>query len=144
MKNLILIFCFISISSCGIITDTEEDEYLYTYILTNETGVPIEITGGFERETNIIANSGFFKCSFLASFSYAGGLCSGFVEIRIPNTNTGYRCYGLIDQVEGLCFVEDGRLFTRLEGTILTEISPRTYEYVLTPDLLENAYELPD
>lgn len=143
MKNLILIFCFISISSCGIITDTEEDEYLYTYILTNETDEALEITGGSDRRTEIIDNGDFFECSFLASFSYAGGLCGLYVEIKIANTNNGYRCFGDTQDVEGLCFVEDGRLFTIFGGSIFTETSPRTYEYVLTPDLVENAFELP-
>lgn len=75
---------------------------------------------------------------------YKGGLCSGELEIRILNTNLGYQCFGLGAESKGLCFIEDYRLFTISEGTVFTEIGTRTYEYVLTPDLLENAFELPE
>nr|WP_298929091.1 hypothetical protein [uncultured Allomuricauda sp.] len=66
------------------------------------------------------------------------------MEIRIPETSKGYRCFGTTSQIQGLCFVEDERIFTRFDNTIFIEISTRTYEYVLTPGLLENAFELPE
>ena len=142
MKKVFLIILSIILHSCGIVIDTTEETFLYTYILRNETGSSLEISEGVDKQ--IIDDKNSFECTFEASRGYAGGLCSQFIEIKIPNTNMGYRCHGLISDVENLCFVEDERLFTRLEGTVFTEIDTRVYEYVLTPDILDNVFVLPD
>lgn len=144
MKNLLLLVLLITFYSCGIVNDTNDETFTYTYILKNETGTTLEITGDFDERTELIEDGNNFVCSYDASNSDIGGLCSGFIEIKIPATNKGYRCYGLINQVEGLCLVEDERLFTTLEGTVFTETSTRVYEYVLTPEILDNVFELPD
>lgn len=68
---------------------------------------------------------------FEASNSFKGGLCGQFIQIKIPNSNNGYRCHGAIFDVENLCFTADERFFTLLNGTIFTETSTRVYEYVL-------------
>lgn len=143
MKKLILSLFILSFLSCGIIIDTDEDESLYTYILKNETGVTLEITGDFDEKKELIEDGNIFMCSYYATIDNVNGLCSDFIEIKIPNTNLGYRCYDT-DQTGDLCFVEDLRLFTIFGGTIFTETSHRIYEYTLTPDLLENAFELPE
>lgn len=145
MRKIVLLFLgIVMFDSCGILIDTEEETFTYTYILKNETGVSIEITGDLDRRTETIENGNSFECFFEASNSYVGGLCGQFIEIKIPNTNNGYRCHGGASDIEGLCFVEDSRLFTISDGTVFTEIDTRVYEYVLTPDLLENVFELPE
>lgn len=40
LLTLISVFC-----SCVIVNDTTEETFVYTFILKNETGIPIEITG---------------------------------------------------------------------------------------------------
>ncbi|TXN34746.1 hypothetical protein FVB32_09080 [Flagellimonas hymeniacidonis] len=144
IKKYIILTKMVLYLSCGIIIDTSDETYIYTYILKNKTGTLIEITSDFGR-TELVPNNGTFECSYSTSPSIPTGLCGGFLEIRIPNTNQGYRCHGSIVHVEGLCFIEDAKIFTRLdkEKTIFSEIDTRVYEYTLTPDLLENAFELP-
>lgn len=142
MKNYFLISLFLTLYSCGIIEDTSEPTLTYTYIIKNQTGSELNIISDFGRE-QLTPNNSEFICETISSEGYLGGLCSGELEIRIPSTNTGYRCIGRPKPSENLCFVEDDLLFTISEGTIFTETKTRTYEYVLTPDLLENAFELP-
>jgi hypothetical protein len=142
MKKVFLLTLSIILHSCGIVIDTTEKTFTYTFILKNQTGSTLEISDGVDNQ--VIDNNNSFECAFEASGSYAGGLCSQFIQIKIPNSNNGYRCHGAISDVENLCFIEDERLFTRLDGTVFTEIDTRVYEYVLTPDILDNVFVLPD
>lgn len=146
MKFRVLPIIFlILINACGIIDDkSEQTTYLYKYILKNHTGESLFIIGDFGPRNELIPSGESFTCEYKGSINDVGGFCSGLLEIRIFETNSGYRCYGTSAQVEGLCFVNDERVFTRLEGTIFTEIDTRVYEYVLTPELLKGAFELPD
>lgn len=84
-------------------------------------------------------------CSYNKPSNIFSGICENYLFILFPEINKGYRCHGTVSNVEGLCFEGGQGLFTRLEseGTVFTEIGTRTYEYVLTPNLLEGAYELP-
>ncbi|WP_306013701.1 MULTISPECIES: hypothetical protein [unclassified Allomuricauda] len=141
-KFLIILILIILPMACGIIEDTTEETFTYTYILQNKTGIDLQVTSDFGR-VEMIPNGGSFQCETIANPGYMGGLCSGELEIRIPGTNKGYKCVGSPLASEGICFVEDDRLFTISENSILTEIDARTYEYVLTPELLEGAFELP-
>lgn len=144
MKKLILIFCCILTASCvgpgcflfGDCDDTET----YTYIITNNSGTKAIISvGDMQKE---VSDDGTFECSYSETSNF--GLCQGFLEIRFLSNGKGYRCEVGIP-IEELCFIEDWRAFsTSQEGGIFEEISPRIYEYVLTPDLLENAFELPE
>ncbi|MEW2920035.1 hypothetical protein AB1A65_01110 [Muricauda sp. ANG21] len=143
LKRLFLLSFFLTIICCGIIEDTSEPTLTYTYIIKNLTGSELLIISDFGRE-QLTPNNSEFICETISSEGYLGGLCSGELEIRIPNTNTGYRCIGRPKLSENLCFVEDHLLFTISEGTIFTEIKTRTYEYVLTSDLLDNAFVLPE
>jgi len=132
------------IVSCGSGLDGEEKMFTYTFILKNKTGINLLITGGLKERTESLSDGDTFQCSYTASVNNAGGLCAEGIEIRLSDNNKGFRCYKSVSQVQGLCFVEDYRVFTISEGTIFTEIAPRTYEYVLTPELLEGAFELPE
>ncbi|THV59980.1 hypothetical protein EZV76_05310 [Flagellimonas alvinocaridis] len=143
MKYLLLTALATLLNSCG--SGLEYDgpnSRTYTYILTNQTGIELIITSDFGR-TELVSTNDSYQCQIDVEDDYSGGLCSLELEIRIPETNKGYRCFGLASDVEELCFVDDFKLFTISEGTIFTETKTRTYEYVLTPDLLENAFELP-
>ncbi|MCB0373103.1 MAG: hypothetical protein KDD31_08860 [Muricauda sp.] len=144
MKNyFVLLYLIFLPISCGIIEETEEEKVTYTYIIKNKTGSDLQIESDFGR-IELITNDGAFQCETIANVGYIGGLCSGTLEIRIPNTNLGYQCFGLGLEPKGLCFTEDNRLFLISDTTIFTEVGTRTYEYVLTPELLENVFELPD
>ncbi|MGB5942566.1 MAG: hypothetical protein WBG71_06760 [Leeuwenhoekiella sp.] len=138
-----LVFLIMIFYSCGIIDDGEEVQSA-RYIIQNETGTALEITGDFQERTVRVENGEAFECSIIISRTQATALCGGFIEIKIVGTSKGYRCYGSTDQIEGLCFTEDFRLFTRFEGSVFTEIDTRVYQYIILPDLLENAFELPD
>ena len=142
MKRIVLLFFPIIVISCGIIEDTTDETVTYTYILKNETGVELQITSDFGR-MEFISNGSSYRCETVANPGYLGGLCSGELEIRIPNTNMGYQCFGLGSDAKGLCFIEDNKLFVISNNTAFTEIGIRTYEYVLTPNLLESTFELP-
>ncbi|MCL6272400.1 hypothetical protein M3P19_00185 [Muricauda sp. 2012CJ35-5] len=145
MKKLLSLLSIILLcTSCGIIEDTEEEKFKYVYVLKNETGQDVQITNDTDSSTQTILNNFSYECSYTIPESFVGGLCGNFVEIRISNTNMGFRCHRAISDFENLCFIDDERVFTRLEGTIFTEIDTRVYEYVLTPELLEGAFELPD
>ncbi|PCJ97095.1 MAG: hypothetical protein COA50_05505 [Flavobacteriaceae bacterium] len=144
-KHLIIaVLTVCALTGCGIIIDTSEEKNEYTYILKNETGQSLQITSDFGR-MELIPDGEAFKCIiYSAPSGFQGGLCSGELEIRIPETNKGYRCHGYGVASEGLCFLQDNKVFTISDNTIFTEISSRTYEYVLTPELLERTYELPE
>ncbi|TAI49723.1 hypothetical protein [Flagellimonas allohymeniacidonis] len=142
-KYIIVSILSIMPMACGIIEDTSEETVTYTYILKNETGIALQIISDFGR-IELISNGNSFQCETIANPGYVGGLCSGELEIRIPDSNKGYRCFGLGSESIGLCFVEDRGLFTISNYTVFKEIDTRTYEYILTPELIENAFELPD
>ncbi|MBT5788734.1 MAG: hypothetical protein HOI14_06685 [Flavobacteriaceae bacterium] len=144
MKKVFLIILSIILHSCGIVNDTTEETFTYTFKLKNETGVTLEIKGGLDRLSSLVNNGNSFECSYESPNGVDVGLCGQFIQIKIPNSNNGYRCHGAISDVENLCFIEDERLFTRLDGTVFTEIDTRVYEYVLTPDILDNVFVLPD
>ena len=146
MKKLVFYFlCIIITTSCGsscFLFEDCDDTETYTYIIRNNSGTKAIISvGDMQKE---VSDDGTFECSYSETNNF--GLCQGFLEIRFLSNGKGYRCNVGIDDQEGLCFVEDGRVFTPSNGIngIFEEISPRTYEYVLTPDLLENAFELPE
>ncbi|MBR9854173.1 MAG: hypothetical protein GYB37_06275 [Algicola sp.] len=144
MKKYITFYMVFILYSCG--SGLEYDgpnSRTYTYILTNQTGYELIITSDFGR-TELVLNNGAFRCNISVEEGYTGALCSMELEIRIPKTNMGYRCYGLASEIEGLCFVDDAKVFTISESTIFTKTGIRTYEYVLTPELLENVFELPE
>ncbi|WP_306013703.1 MULTISPECIES: hypothetical protein [unclassified Allomuricauda] len=144
MNKFLIIIVVIVLFSCG--SGLEPDgpnSQTYIFILSNNTGVDLWITSDFNRK-ELIMDGDLYQCQMISEEGYQGGLCSGELEIRFYNTNLGYQCFGLGMKSKGLCFTEDYRLFTISEGTIFTEIAPRTYEYVLTPELLEGAFELPD
>ncbi|MEW2920037.1 hypothetical protein AB1A65_01120 [Muricauda sp. ANG21] len=144
MKKCIAFYIIFILYSCGSGLEYDgPDSRTYTYILRNNTNVQLLIKSDQEF-TELVQDGGKFQCEIVAEDGYGGALCSLELEIRIPNSNRGYRCFGLASDIEGLCFVEDFRVFTISEGTIFTEINTRTYEYVLTPDLLDNAFELPE
>ncbi|WP_420604215.1 hypothetical protein [Flagellimonas sp.] len=144
MNKYIITAIFLILYSCG--SGIEYDgpnSRTYTYILKNNTDIDLLITSDFGR-MELIPVGDIFQCKVIVEDGYSGGLCSLELEIRIPNTKKGYRCHGLASNIEGLCFAEDYKIFTISAGTIFTEIAPRTYQYVLTPNLLENVFELPD
>lgn len=127
---------------CGSGFNGEEQTYTYTFVLKNETGTTAIITGDSPKRVEELQNGEFYICSYSSTPTTALGICECYVIIYFPDLNKGYRCFkGSND--EGLCFEGGQGLFTKLSGTIFTEISPRTYEYVLTPDFLDNAFELP-
>ncbi|WP_108424924.1 hypothetical protein [Flagellimonas amoyensis] len=144
MKGTAILFGLLAMFSCG--SGLEPDgpnSQTYTFVLKNNTGVDLWITSDFDRK-ELMPDGDLYQCQMISEEGYKGGLCSGELEIRIFNTNLGYHCFGLGVESKGLCFVEDYRVFTISKGTIFTEIGTRTYEYVLTPNLLEGAYELPE
>ncbi|MBO0328953.1 hypothetical protein [[Muricauda] lutisoli] len=145
MKNLfITVLAYILLNSCG--SGLEYDgpnSRVYTYILTNQTGYELIITSDFGR-AELVTNNNAYKCEISVEEGYTGALCSLELEIRIPETNKGYRCYGLAQNTQGLCFTDDDRVFTISDGTIFTKVGTRTYEYILTAGLLENVFELQD
>lgn len=145
MKKITAIIMLLTLYSCGWLIDTTEEEFLYTFIVKNETGLKLEIIGNDLREKEIIEHEDFFECSYVGTKSSAGALCTGFFQVKIYNTNMGYRCHGFRTEIENLCFVKDDLLFTRLEGnTVFTKTSKNVYQYTLTPDILEGVYELPE
>ncbi len=144
MKYIFSLVLLITFYSCGIVNDTTDETFTYTFKLKNETGVTLEITGGLDRMSSLVNNKNSFECSYDSPSGVDPSLCGQFIQIKIPNSNNGYRCHGAISDVENLCFIEDERLFTTLEGTVFTETSTRVYEYVLTPDILDRSFELPD
>lgn len=144
MRKITMLVILLNIISCGSGLDGEEEMFTYTFILKNKTGINLLITGDLNERTELLSDGDVFQCSYTASINNAGGLCAEGIEIRLSGNNKGFRCFKSASQVQGLCFVEDYRVFTISEGTIFTEIGTRTYEYVLTPDLLEGAFELPE
>ncbi|RYC50513.1 hypothetical protein [Flagellimonas olearia] len=143
MRKTATFFALLTAVSCGSGLDGEEKMFTYTFILRNETGQDLSITGDFGPRNEVVATGEIFTCAYVGSVSDAGGFCSSFLEIVDIEKVKGYRCFGKASQIEGFCFVEDARVFTRIGNTIFTEIAPRTYEYVLTSELLEGAFELP-
>lgn len=141
---MFLIVCIIS--SCGIIEDTSEETFTYTFIVKNETGGRVIIKGDYPERVEELLDGQSFMCSYDKPSNIFSGICENYLFLFFPEINKGYRCHGTVSNVEGLCFEGGQGLFTRLEseGTIFTEIAPRTYEYVLTPELLEGAFELPE
>lgn len=144
MKNLFLLIILTVFHSCGIVNDTTDETFTYKFKIKNETGATLEIKGGLDRLSSLVNNGNSFECSYESPSGVDASLCGQFIQIKIPNSNNGYRCHGAISDVENLCFIEDERLFTTLEGTVFTETSTRVYEYVLKPDILDNVFELPD
>ncbi|PCJ97094.1 MAG: hypothetical protein COA50_05500 [Flavobacteriaceae bacterium] len=142
MRKYMLIALISIFYACGIIEDTNEKKYQYTYILKNGTGTNVIVTGDYPQRIEELQNGESYSCSFYSSVGHGGGICQNYVFFFFPEINKGYRCIGAKDD-EGLCFKGGEGLFTRLDGTIFSEISSGTYEYVLTPELLESAYELP-
>ncbi|MEC7772555.1 MAG: hypothetical protein VX798_15330 [Bacteroidota bacterium] len=143
MRKLVMLFCLLIMASCGSGLDGEEETYLYTFILKNETGVNVIITGDSPQRIEELQNGQSFSCSYSSIPNTSTGICEDYVFLFFPKINKGYKCFGSSDDI-GLCFEGGQGLFTKLKGTIFTEVSTRTYEYVLAPDLLENAFELPE
>jgi hypothetical protein len=145
MRKTIVFLIVCIISSCGIIEDTSEETFTYTFIVKNETGGRVIIKGDYPERVEELLDGQSFMCSYDKPSNIFSGICENYLFLFFPEINKGYRCHGTVSNVEGLCFEGGQGLFTRLEseGTIFTEIAPRTYEYVLTPELLEGAFELP-
>ncbi|WP_036382710.1 hypothetical protein [Muricauda sp. MAR_2010_75] len=143
-KKIFIMLNIFYLASCGSGLDGEQEMFTYTFILRNKTGTSLLITGDLNKRTELVSDGDAFICSYTASKNNSGGLCSESVEIRIPDINKGYRCYKSISQVQGLCFVEDFMVYTISEGTIFTKIDTKTYQYILTPSLIENAFDLPE
>lgn len=143
MKKIVLcFFCFAILTSCGsgcFFRDCDETE-LYTYRIRNQTGVTVLITVGDNQQE--VQNNMVFECSYSETFN--AGLCNNYLEIRISGTNTGYRCDGLISDLEEFCFEDEGLISNEERGGIFKKIGTRVYEFVLTSELLESAFELPE
>lgn len=142
MRKTATFFALLTAVSCGSGLDGEEEVYFYTFILKNETGATVVITGDSPERVEELQNGQSFSCGYTSISGTAVGICEDYVFIFFPQINKGYQCFGGSDDID-LCFEGGQGLFTKLEGTIFTEIAPRTYEYVLTPELLEGAFELP-
>lgn len=143
MRKITILFGLLAIISCGSGLDGEEETYAYTFIIKNQTGANVVITGDSPQRIEELQNGQSFSCGYTSISGTAVGMCEDYVFIFFPEINKGYKCFGGSDDL-GLCFEGGQGLFTKLEGTIFIEIAPRTYEFVLTPDLLEGAYELPE
>ena len=113
----------------------------FRYQLFNNTGAALVVST--ESETFSIPNGEFYECQTLAFNGYIGAFCSTVLEIRQENTNIGYRCYGTESDSEGLCFVEDFRLFNTGVTTALTEVESNVYRYTMEPSFFDNAFDLP-
>ncbi|MEN1785341.1 MAG: hypothetical protein AAGF77_09395 [Bacteroidota bacterium] len=139
MKKIGLAFITLLLCSCGILDDGD-DTATYTYRINNQTGITVSIAVGdiFQE----VSNNSFFECSYSETSNL--GLCQKFLEIIFIELNKGYSCSGAAIDRNGKCFVEDGRAFNiATEGGIFKETRSRFFEYTLTPELLERAFELP-
>ena len=129
------------LKSCGILDDGDATE-TFTYRIINETGTTVIISvGNIVQE---VLNDSFFECSYSETSNL--GLCSGTLKIVFIDTGKGYNCNATIDEQNGLCFVDDERVFVPSNGEdgIFEETSTHIYQYTLTSDLLDNTFELPD
>ena len=142
MRISIILLLFFSVS-CGSGLDGEEETYTYTFILKNGTGTKVTITGDSPQRIQDLQNGETFICKYNSTPTTALGMCESYVFIHFPEINKGYRCYKGSNN-EGFCFEGGQGLFTKLTGTIFTKTGIRSYEYILTPELLENAFELPE
>ncbi len=140
MKKILIFLVFICYS-CGIINDTTEETYLFTFNIINKTGQDLLI--GIEGDQlEMITNDETISCVTEAFRAWRGALCNGRLIIQIPSTSTGYLC--MAGEDNGLCFADQRSVFSIDFDTIYTETSTRTYEYTLTPEFLEGVFELPN
>ncbi|MEN1785339.1 MAG: hypothetical protein AAGF77_09385 [Bacteroidota bacterium] len=124
--------------TCGL--DNKNTIDTYTYRINNETGVTASIALGDDIQE--VPDGDFFECTYNETFNF--GLCFGELDIVFLERNLGYSCRETIEGRNGKCFVEDGRAFNnKREGGIFEETRSRFFEYTLTPELLERAFELP-
>ena len=133
-------------NSCGL-GDSYEERYITTFdteiILKNQTGQSVDFYSCEYYEDGIsIENNESISCVFTNVdetddiFVFNEG-----VKIIFDN-NTGYDC-NINDGSK--CFVSDPKElfhFTKVNLGIYTRIDNNTYEYVLTPELLEGVYNL--
>ncbi|MEN1785340.1 MAG: hypothetical protein AAGF77_09390 [Bacteroidota bacterium] len=125
--------------TCGL--DNKNTVDTYTYRINNETGTLalIAVVDIIQE----VPDGGFFECTYDETFNF--GLCQDSLSIIFTELNNGYSCSGAVMNRNGKCFVEDSNVFMPSDGEngIFEETRSRFYEYTLTPELLERAFELP-
>ncbi|MGI9527895.1 MAG: hypothetical protein ACR2MS_12375 [Weeksellaceae bacterium] len=139
MKYIILFliaFCFFS---CG---TTEEKEYVYTVVLTNETGEILEIAS--DGEKTILNNNESYTNKFASGLrrpTWPGGS----LQIKIGDTNRGYQCGFIMEHTQqSFCFIPFEEFNNLSKSNVFMEIEPYVYELVMRPEFLDGAYDLPE
>jgi len=141
MKNLLLLLILVIVSSCT----GEEDEFNYTVSFKNETQVVLDISI-YEPDNDLnnsfqvlpLSNGGEVTNSSPTFLGYVGGGDS--IVLRFPNQK-GYICDARANE-DIYCFQDSRNPLVGFEP-YFNNLGNNVYEFVVTEEDFENAFELP-